>query len=478
MNGDYRFDLFQECFSLRLQALRHVLNECTSRARDDAANISRLASEFGSFYPGRELASFSKSLEIWALLVQWASAARQAESDADRYLRAARLICTEFLNSETTEPKTAFSALLTRVQTIEIPTEVQGFRDELLKIPLGIGFSVQTNIFKIRSLAAGNKKGEEPVKIIFVNFLIDGKTASSFDSLRPGTAYDIELDVRVSRWPSEAEALILEPISVEPRDFYSLPTFNFIRPEGDGPFAFRDSGRLRLNVPLSIGARPYEFRYAASFTPKETGDYLDVVGHRSLKIEGVDPAATPLSGFAGIDRRLISLRAELRSAVSVPDEDIKNALTVCGQLGNLAGQALAEALFDAGTDESTFQKRAIEWLRRSPLIGEKLEQHPHIGGGITDLSFERIRIELKCQNNAILGDDDVRRYCQQTAQYTISTGKRIGVLCILDANKKSEISSPAEEMIHLSIRNVGLSNIPIIVIVIQGGLPLPSALSR
>jgi len=84
----------------------------------------------------------------------------------------------------------------------------------------------------------------------------------------------------------------------------------------------------------------------------------------------------------------------------VAPEDVKNTLVVLQCLGNLAGRALQDALFKGATEEKDFQAQGRDELRRSPTVGEELEEHPASSGGITDLSFRRIRIELKYDDRA------------------------------------------------------------------------------
>jgi hypothetical protein len=45
--------------------------------------------------------------------------------------------------------------------------------------------------------------------------------------------------------------------------------------------------------------------------------------------------------------------------------------------------------------EPAFQKEIRQYLRSRPEIGGELDEHPHAAGGITDLSFRGIRLELK-----------------------------------------------------------------------------------
>ena len=77
------------------------------------------------------------------------------------------------------------------------------------------------------------------------------------------------------------------------------------------------------------------------------------------------------------------------------------------------------------------------FLRQRPEIGSRLEEHPRAAGGATDLSFERIRLELKSDNDRPLSLRDCQRYVGQTSSYVAGSDKRVGVLCVLDGSRKS-----------------------------------------
>jgi len=171
------------------------------------------------------------------------------------------------------------------------------------------------------------------------------------------------------------------------------------------------------------------------------------------------------------------IRDQLRKSLVAPD-DVKNTLRVLQCLGNLAGRALQDALFKKATEEKDFQAQGRDELRRAPYVGEELEEHPASSGGITDLSFRRIRIELKYADSAPLQVKDCGRFFGQTAMYATGSGKRVGVLCVLDNSAKLNGPFPAADGIELLQHPVQTGSVLVATVLIQGNLPLPSALSR
>jgi hypothetical protein len=128
--------------------------------------------------------------------------------------------------------------------------------------------------------------------------------------------------------------------------------------------------------------------------------------------------------------------------------------------------------------ESEFQKRARQFLRSQPRIGAELEEHAHVTGGITDLSFRGIRIEPKSESGKRLALGDCNQFVGQTTSYAVGTGKRLGVLCVLDCSKKGQPPFPVEDGIGVLAYEQGGSTVYVITILLQGNLARPSSFSR
>lgn len=239
-----------------------------------------------------------------------------------------------------------------------------------------------------------------------------------------------------------------------------------------------DTKRAILEVAHSFGSRPYEFKYAAEFDDTSSSRKVAIVGHRQLRLEGADVASNPLTGFSNVDRHLLGLRDRLRSFPGLHPTDLANTMVVLGGLGNIAAQALKQGTFIAGTTERLFQEKATELLRNRAEIGENLQGHQEAAGGITDLTFMDIPIELKVENKKVLYPKDFQKYFDQTAAYALGLGKRIGVLAVLETSKKAAPVGTPEDDIEFLVHQVGQSVVAIVVVVVRGGFPKPSAYSK
>ena len=468
-------------FSHRLSALKAIEQGDEEAIQTEATRIKDISEMFGSLHPSTELNAFSETLDCLAFAQRWTNAVRNADADSERFRKAFQLCAKEALEKRACNEPATLDSVLSELAGIEDPSALADLKLRVLQTPLPFGMWVD----KYRTgIPVGNTKIDMPehIEIAFVKFEIDGQPAKEIDTLSPNTIHDIKIDIRVSRWPDSADQLIVTPVSMELPDTYDLQKFVIDRPTGERgntPYVFKKNGRLLLKMPTAINANPLEFKYRAVFEPSCYERPPEIFGHRTLRIESHDLSTHTFSGCAEIDSKLLELRNELRTLPGLPHRDISHALEVCAGLGNLAGQALSDNLFAEGTKEQAFQIEVVKALRNRPDIGEDLERHPQTGGGITDLSFHRIRIELKAVYDGEIGEAEIDKFVDQTAQYVVSSGKRIGVLCLLDSRKKTAPPQPAAD--HLRIIRKQISDtcvLPIIFLCVKGGLARPSDLSR
>lgn len=323
---------------------------------------------------------------------------------------------------------------------------------------------------------------EAQISVAFVSFYLNENTFEDPQTVEPEILHDLSVEVRLSQWPELAEKLELDVSTVELTESYDMPMFSFFRPEGDPPFILRGTERMLLRVPQAIASRPLEFVYRARFLPEDHGAKVSVEGQRHLHIQSFDPERNPLTGYKDVDRQLYRIRAEARSMPAVPDDELRDFLIILASLGNVAGQALQDNVFSGGWSESDFQSDIRRRLRDLPQIGSELEEHPHAAGGITDISFRGIRIELKVEPGNLVTVENSKQWLPQTSQYVAGSDRRLGVLCVLDTSTKTTApGSVANDIVLLQVPPPGRSDgIPLLVglVIIRGNLSRPSDLSR
>lgn len=487
---------FREVFSARVQALGLIDNSLhseTSLSADIRLMGERLVEASRVFElgdTGRLYEIFGKLVVVYSRFVDWKFAIKTAEPDADRYRRSAELLLSEIPGEGTDRARDALSAIISAERSVMAVSDLAAVRDAFSNTPLEISFDApgskeqrELEIAEAKSVLVGPKKHQTSSKkqrttVAFVSFEIDGLPAGSLNYLEPKVAHDLTLELRVTHWPEGAEKLRLMPISVEDTTSHDLPEFSFSKPDGEGPHSLKKTGRAILNVAHSIGSRPYEFKYAAEFEPDKSIRDVEVIGHRTLRIEGVNHDTNPVSGFPNVDRKLVGIRDRLRTFPGLPGEDIANLVKVAAALGNYAAQSLRTGGLPVGTQEREFQERTAEALRLFPAIGSDLEEHPQSGGGITDLSYKGLAIELKAEPNEFVTQESCKKFFDQAVAYAVGYGKKAAIVSVLDSSRKTTPVGAAEDDIELHVHQAQGTTIALIAIIVRCGLAKPSSFSN
>lgn len=486
MRSEPNFGIFRQTFSSRIEVAAALLDSLQppkknlERLKEACSALEDAVSEIGRGDTEDQYRAYLVATEIFLPLAEWKHAIRNAELDAQRFLGSAKIKASEVNNSSSFAADESLSAFLDQVASLEDIDELDALQEKLKRwnLPLLLFSDLPTQ----GRVAVSEHMSEEPkildTTVAFLKFDIDGVPAKKWNYLNPGTAYDLTIEVRVSNWPKGASSLSLTPVTVDLRERNWLPTFIFDKPDEGGSLVLTGTGRAVLEVAQSFGSRPYEFLYAAEFDDTSACRDVAIVGHRRLLLEGTDVASNPLTGFSHVDRHLLRVRDRLRSFPGLPPRDAANTMIVLCGLGNIAAQALKNGFFEAGTPEKKFQAKVTEMLQNRSDIGEHLQGHAEAAGGITDLTFRDIPIELKVENSKVIFPKDCEKYFDQTAAYAIGLGKRIAVLSVLEASHKTSPVGVIEDDIEVFAHQTGQASILIVVVVVRGGFPKPSSYSR
>lgn len=449
------------------------------RARAEA--IAAAAELYGKAEAAKDWRTFATALEILGLLADWSEAVHIAAVDADRFLRAARLRYRSLAGDDA--HGTYALALVTALAPIDGELDVDavpilGAAIAELEMPVAIFGIENRGGFGLPAADDVPVKSDE-IAVAFLEFSIDGKPAETFHSLSAGQVHDLDLTIRVSRWPDDAERLVIAPVSIEPTSTWDLPTFAFARPDGPPPFTFQRQGRMVLHASQGFNARPLEFRYAAEFQPRlERDETVVVAGQRTLRLDGTDTSRHPLTGYGELDAKIVQLRERLRLEPLIPETDIRDLLALLTPVGNLMGQAVQDKRYPKPINEAAFQADFQAFLRANAAIGSELEVQGQVAGGKVDLTFRRIRIELKSERSKRLLPDDCKQFAEQAASYAVGSGRRVALLCVLDCSVKSTPPFPMADGLTIIPVETGTSPIYVVTCLLQGGLARPSDLSR
>jgi len=339
-----------------------------TRLRREADDIDGLAVSYDRTAVGAAYGAFAELLRIAALLVQWRTAVLAGEADSDRFLRAAKE--RHRIWKEEAGPGEGAAHVLAAADRLADLSQVVALNAVLTTfastpLPIGIYPSHHSGML-VPSFDDGKKAPPPELAIAFLKFAIDGLPASETHFLTPGESHDLELEVRVSRWPEGAETLELRVITVEAAAAYDFPLFKLARPDGEPPFLLRDRGRAIITAPQSLNARPFEFRYSASFKPMSVEQPVATLGQRTLRIESIDLKVNSLTGYSSLDPKIIEIRDALRSRFNIPPDDLGAAVRLSTALAAYMGRVLQDNEIAEVVSEKQFQALVRAELRRRP----------------------------------------------------------------------------------------------------------------
>lgn len=478
--------ILSQAFSARIKAVDALFRLGRGEAvsaeslQQVSAELDDASLRYGRAATATAYAAFAGLLRIVSTLIEWRQSILDASEGSGRLLRSVieryRLWSNEY--RERVEAK----ALLNAASSLPSVTAVADFEalcKGLAGVPLPIGIFADEALRVPRRSDREEPAAPQPAElsVAFLKFQLDGQPAADIHHLAPREMHDMEIEVRVSRWPENATHLILTPVSAEPRSTYELSEFSFAKPAGKPPFTLIQNGRAVLQVAQGLKARPFEFKYAAAFQPACVEQPVAVVGHRTLLVEGIDVRSNPITGYSALDQKIVTMRDMLRREGLVDSQELSDVLELLTVLGNMAGRAVQDAEFDGVWPEVRFQEHVRKELRRAPRIGSELDEHPKAAGGITDLSLRGIVIELKSVRDKISKIEDCQAYVEQTASYAVAKGKRVAVLCVLDGSAKDSAPWPAAEGLGV-LRSAPPANVAVVTVVMQGNVTRPSKLSR
>jgi hypothetical protein len=213
----------------RLRTLASALDELTTRYGDAGVSVAYSA-----------LASLMRTL---AMLVEWRAAVLGAAVDADRFLRSGRELHRAWLEEYAEREEVAgLARAATPIFDLDGIEKVGPLCQAVGSVPLPIGIYAAESRHRIplpTERDEADRALPAELTVAFICFNIDGQPADKTHFLTPKEAHDLEIEVRISRWPDQAQTLCLAPVTIEARSSHDFPTFRFPRPVGDPPYHLR-----------------------------------------------------------------------------------------------------------------------------------------------------------------------------------------------------------------------------------------------
>ena len=318
---------------------------------------------------------------------------------------------------------------------------------------------------------------------------VDGHLITGPQVLRPGTVYELGLEIRPGPWPDWADRLEAELISHLTPQEVQTPVIAWSRPPAAGTEeALTGSGTLivRFGLPAGRPAPPFvvSLRWRGTRDGEPVTQALDVAGHRELRLRPFDSSRDFLTDFPVFDERLLALYEQLHSA----GYDEGQLQAFC-RLFTAICRAGLKMMWDprykqgATVTERAFHDDLFTRLLAEPELGGRLERGSRLGLGFLDVRHDKITAELKVERRTPVTRDSAPKYMGQPTQYAAADGAMLSILSILDMSRKtSPVGVPENYVFTLDPALHGLRNPEapsrVAVIVINGASPSPSSWSR
>ena len=166
---------------------------------------------------------------------------------------------------------------------------------------------------------------------------------------------------------------------------------------------------------------------------------VPVIGHNELRIKVVDsPSWLPTSGAGPMDQHMVGLLEELIKEHPSIQGELVELYPLLEALGRVRAAYAQEAAFKGRNDvsEKEFQRTVLRDLRIS-LGASDVQEHPKQAGGIPDIRFRGVIVELKVEDEN--GDRSylATKYARQATQYAGAEARQVSVLLVLDLTEKA-----------------------------------------
>jgi len=434
--------------------------------------------------PTKKFYGIFKSLGMaYQNLLKWRDAIKNAEGNSERFHKAYNFHVGEALKQlEASSEHASMLDIAKSMTNINTTNDIGIALDSLKRIALPLPIHWEEDLTARRALNPFREnlfKTKEPETVVFIEFKINGSDITTPHIIEPTKLYDLSLEVRINRWPTDSKGLIIRPISSTHRENYQMPEFRIER--NDRKKTCKAKGKMLIKFEQTFESEPLEFIYGVYLLPSEKN--IAVTGNNRLSIRSDSEQRLIISGYNEADKVLRDIKSRIIQERGITLNQRSDFLLILKNLANIAGQALSVACFPGIWREDAFQEEIGKRLRQIPEIGSELINHPQAARGILDLLFRKLSIELKVEKTKLATLENALDFSQQNSQYTTGCDNRLGVLCILDCSKKEKApGSIANDigLVEVPVPGITDRGFPLILgtVIIRGNLERPSDYSN
>lgn len=472
----------------RVQALTALSSTSLDASQADALELAaqltlRAIAPVGEDDALKPWSAYAYGLSALAHLVWWLTGVREAEVDADRHLRAARLRAEELL-SQLDDGDPTHAAIVAALEVTRNTSDPAGVREALRafhSVPLPMLLGDPSKAGAHLRPRSDTEVDQAPDPLAAAMVFVGEDPALDLLVVSPNVVYPISLRISLTNWPEWAETLEVDFLSAL-REHASFPRFQFSRPEtdADGLWTVTEEGRVVITVSQLLGAAPETCTVAARLVGAGRLADVPVVGVREIRIRTVDPTQDSLGSGSQTYEQVTRMLTDLHDC-DVPREERESFARFLLAIVRAAAQMFASRAYPEGAsvDERKFQGDLLLRLSMDRDLAGGITEGGEIAGGETDLVYEGIVCENKVERTTVPSIERADRYLGQPVAYASAGGARLSILCILDLTTKRQPPGVLANYIgwlHPAAHGLTDPAYPskVAVVIVPGNLRLPS----
>ena len=287
-----------------------------------------------------------------------------------------------------------------------------------------------------------NDSNAEQNPILRVIVFLDSVPIASPKLLKSNILYPLVFQVHGLTWPGDAIQLHLNLLTTCPSSEYSVSEFVLGLPHcvENGEYQGKLRGQIKFNSGQSSLLDDILLTVRGAFETSE-GKFVEipVIGHNELRLKIVDEnRQLKRMRNRPLDQHILELIEQLPSDCFKVRDEIPDLLEMLQALTDLRATYSLEAIFKGRSDisESEFHATVLRDLRL--MLGQDVQKHPEQAGGIADIRYRGVIVELKVEK--INGDRKhiSKKYTEQATQYAGVEARQVCILLILDLTTKDK----------------------------------------
>src|ERR1035437_2137245 len=203
-------EIHSEVYSTRIEAVQ-ALRDVAKGSPGHSARLTKAAEDlrvaslsYGSAPNAALYTALAELMQIVVLLADWRAGVLNAEVDTGRFLTAAKARAQSWIEQyKSTDALSPFQDVATNLHNAQQIEDVARLATQLAVMPLPVGlYSEPIRDARRPASEEATATKADQLTVAFVKFTVDGTPLEQIHFLTPGELHDLDIEVRVSRWPA------------------------------------------------------------------------------------------------------------------------------------------------------------------------------------------------------------------------------------------------------------------------------------